>query len=226
MPTITDVRFAHEDGALVETLTRHPDVAVRVLPETSTDPDRDLYVLRFDNADEGTIESALEHDHTVCAVESMPEVGDRNLWAVEFAADTELLAPQVTREGGFVIDARSSRHGGDLRGWHERWLVPDREAVHSIWQHAREAGFEFEVLDLQRGSTIDSTYPIRDLLTDQQCEALLEAYERGYYEEPREASLEDVGNALGYSPSAVSGRLKRGMKSLVEATLVVDRARQ
>lgn len=225
MTTITEVQFAHDDGALAEALTSHPEMDVRVLPETSTDPDRDQYVFTFDNADTTTIETALKQDHTVSTVQSMPQFGERNIWSIKFGPDTKLLAPHVTSEGGFVIDARSAQLDDDTHGWHERWLLPDREAVHDIWEYAREKGFEFEVLDLHTSGAIDAKHPIRirDALTNQQREALLAAYQQGYFAEPREASLDAVADTLGHSPSAVSGRLKRGMRALIETTLLVDR---
>lgn len=222
MTTLTEVRFAHEDGALAGTFERLESVAVRVLPETSTDPEQDLYVFTFDDAESEAIESALRRDHTVAAVEPMPEFGDRNLWGVAFAEDAKLLAPRVTRVGGFVVDARSELACGGLRGWRERWLLPDREAAHDVWKYARDEGFEFQVLDLHGRGRTDARNPVGDVLTRQQREALLTAYRQGYFSEPREASLEDVADSLDHSSSAVAGRIKRGLRSLVEATLVVD----
>jgi predicted DNA binding protein len=226
MATFTEVRFAHEDGALAGTLASLDEVDVRVLPETSTDPRRDMHVLSFDDVEDDTLEAALSADHTVAAVRPMSQFADRTLLGVEFTGDTKLLAPQVTREGGFVVDARSSRPGRGDRGWHERWLLPDREAIHDIWEYAREEGFEFEVLDLTRRGNVDGGNPAREALTDEQREALLTAYEQGYFADPREASLEAVADSLDHSPSAVGGRIKRGMRALVEATLVVDRPRE
>ena len=193
--TVTEVRFAHEDGALAGTLADLEDAEVRVLPETSTAPGEEMHVFSFEDAETAALERALEADHTVAAVRPMSELADRNLLGIAFTPETKLLSPRVTREGGFVLDARSARCGGGPPGWHERWLLPDREAIHDVWAYAREEGFEFEVL------------------------------EHGYYADPREASLAAVADSLDHSPSAVSGRLKRGMKSLVEATLVVDRPR-
>ena len=223
--TITEVRFAHEDGALAGTLEALDEVDVRVVPETSTDPGGDMHVFSFDDVDADALERALDADHTVAAVRSMSEFTDRNLLGVKFTGETKLLAPRVTREGGFVLDARSSGSGGGRRGWHERWLLPDREAIHDVWAYAREEGFEFEVLDLHRRGCVDGDTPVRDVLTDEQRDALLAAYEQGYFTDPREASLEAVADSLDHSPSAVSGRIKRGMRALVESTLVVDRPR-
>jgi hypothetical protein len=148
---------------------------------------------------------------------------DQHLWGVEFSAEAKLLAPKVTNEEGFVLDARSSDLDGGRRGWHERWLVPDREALHEIWEGAREEGFEFEIIEFRSQGRTDPEYPGGGAPTDEQREALLAAYEHGYFAEPRETSLEELAEVLGLSPTAVGGRLRRGMRSLVGMTLVVER---
>jgi hypothetical protein len=225
MATITEVRFAHERGALAGTLGALDGVEARVLPETSTDPDGKMYVLEFDNVDPDALATALADDETVATARSMPEFADRTLWGVEFAPETKLLAPRVTHERGVVIDAHSTYSGSGLGGWHERWLLPDSGAINDIWEHARAEGFEFEVVDLHRRGTGDARSHARQALTDEQREALLTAREMGYFSDPREASLEAVADALDHSPSAVGGRIKRGTKTLIETTLVVDRPR-
>jgi predicted DNA binding protein len=133
-----------------------------------------------------------------------------------------LLAPLVTAEGGFVLDARSAAGDGTPRGWHERWLLPDREALQTIWHHAAGKEFDFDVLELHRRGRTDAEYPGPDALTDQQREALVAAYERGYFAEPRETSLEELADSFDLSASAVGGRINRGLKALVGAALVRD----
>ncbi|MEF8853289.1 MAG: helix-turn-helix domain-containing protein [Haloarculaceae archaeon] len=225
MATITEVRFAHEQGALAGTLGTLDEVEARVLPETSTDPAGTMYVFEFDGVDSAALEAALADDETVATARPMPEFADRTLWGIEFTPETELLAPRVTHQGGFVVDAHSASCESGPEGWHERWLLPDSGAIHDIWEHARAEGFEFEVVDLHRHGTGDAHSHAREALTDEQREALLMAREMGYFSDPREASLEAVADALGHSPSAISGRIKRGMKALIEATLVVERPR-
>lgn len=223
MAIVTEVRFAHTDGALADTLTALPDLDVRVIREASTDPKQSVYFLRFDADDPDAVETVLEQDHTVSTVTPMPEFEDQHLWGVEFSDDAKLMNPQVTSLGGFVADARAASPGNEPRGWHERWLLPHREALHDIWEHAREEGFDFEILELRRQDRADTEYPGPNALTEQQQVALTVAYEQGYFQEPREASLEEVAESLDLSASAVGGRLKRGMRSLIEGTLVVDR---
>lgn len=223
MPIITEVRFAHPDGALADTLRTLPDLEVTVVPEASMGPRRSVYLLRFSEVSTEEVQSVLEADHTVDSVEPMPVFEREPMIGVEFAPGTRLLAPRVTSEDGFVLEARSSNPDVRPRGWFERWLLPSREALHDIWHDAREEGFEFEVLRFREQGRTDPEYGGSTTLTEEQREALVVAYDRGFFAEPRETSLEELAKELDISPTAVAGRLKRGMRSLVGMTVVADR---
>jgi Predicted DNA binding protein len=151
----------------------------------------------------------------------MTRINEQNLWSIAFTPETVLLSPVVTDEGGLVMDARATSEP-PIVGWHERWLLPDSDAVNTIWQHAREMGFDFEICELLDRSRIDATQPERQMITEPQREALELAYREGYFSEPREASLADLAASLDNSPSAVGGRVRRGMKTLIGRTLVIN----
>lgn len=226
MAIITEVLFAHEDGALADTLDELPDLDVSVIREAGTDPEFEFDLLRFEGRRTSEIERVLERDHTVRRARRIPRYHDQRLFGIEFEPETRLLNPEVTSRDGFVMYARSSDPDEFRRGWYECWLLPDADALHDIWHHAREKRFQFEIIELRRQGRITPEYPGPDALTDQQREALLAAYELGYFAEPREASLATVADSLGLSATAAGGRIKRGMKSLVGKTLVVgDRRR-
>ena len=57
-------------------------------------------------------------------------------------------------------------------------------------------------------------------LTDTQREALVLAYERGYFNTPRETTLEEIADELGITQQALSSRLRRGNRRLIAATLI------
>jgi predicted DNA binding protein len=59
-------------------------------------------------------------------------------------------------------------------------------------------------------------------LTDSQREALLVAFETGYFEEPRNATLSEVAADLDISQPAASGLLRRGIKRLIVSSLMDD----
>ncbi|MFC6941230.1 helix-turn-helix domain-containing protein [Salinirubellus sp. GCM10025818] len=100
-------------------------------------------------------------------------------------------------------------------GWRQTGWFTDRETFRefsSFWQ--RNAGFQ-----LHRLTREGESEPPGDGLTDRQDEALRIAYERGYFDIPRGASLEDVAAELDLSPSSVSERLRRAQTRLIEETV-------
>ncbi|MEA5389123.1 helix-turn-helix domain-containing protein [Haloarculaceae archaeon H-GB11] len=56
-------------------------------------------------------------------------------------------------------------------------------------------------------------------MTETQREALVLAYERGYFDSPRKVSLEEVAEELGITQQSLSSRLRRGHRRLIGATL-------
>ncbi|WP_435363040.1 helix-turn-helix domain-containing protein [Haloarchaeobius sp. DYHT-AS-18] len=59
-------------------------------------------------------------------------------------------------------------------------------------------------------------------LTPAQREALEASVKAGYYEVPRQSTLEDVAGELGVSSQATSERLRRGMRTVLRETLFSD----
>ena len=57
-------------------------------------------------------------------------------------------------------------------------------------------------------------------LTETQREAMVLAHERGYYDTPREVSLEEIADELGITQQSLSSRLRRGYRRLVGETLI------
>ena len=142
--------------------------------------------------------------------------------------DRRLYNLTVARRGGLarlvdlsreynVIWQRTMVQDGTLR---IRAIVPDREALTGFHSAIREDGYEFTLHQVT--SEIDSGLAGEPSLSRRQREALVLAYERGYYEQPRQVSLAEIGEELGISESAVSGRLCRGISTLLEETLPVE----
>jgi len=100
-------------------------------------------------------------------------------------------------------------------GWRQTGWFADRDVFGrfaSFWQS--NAGFR-----LHRLTRDGESAPPGDGLTDPQREALRIAYERGYFDVPRRASLEAVATELDVSASSASERLRRAQTKLVEETV-------
>lgn len=99
-------------------------------------------------------------------------------------------------------------------GWVQSGRFADRETLaefRSFWE--RNGGFTLRRLTPDGGPDPSAG------LTDPQREALRAAYESGYFDIPRAASLEDVAAELDITASSLSERLRRAQTHLVETTV-------
>ncbi|SFC24782.1 HTH DNA binding domain [Halobiforma haloterrestris] len=100
-------------------------------------------------------------------------------------------------------------------GWTQTGWFADRETFDEFRTFWQRNGY-FRLRRLTRDGEPE---PPGDGLTDRQREALRTAYELGYFDIPRDASLEDVAAELGISASSVSERLRRAQTQLIEETV-------
>ncbi|WP_231182986.1 helix-turn-helix domain-containing protein [Haladaptatus sp. DYF46] len=100
-------------------------------------------------------------------------------------------------------------------GWIQTGWFADRRAFDEFSEFWRHNG-EFSLRRLTHDGEPEAP---GDGLTNCQHEALRTAYEMGYFEIPRAASLDDVAVELGISPSSLSERLRRAQTHLVETSV-------
>ncbi len=220
MAVLATVRFSHRDGALVYTLQELPDVSVRVLREAGTDPEHGTSLFMFSGGELAAIERVLAADPSVAQTHPMPNYQGTHVFGIEFTPDTRLLAPKVTEQRGFSLEARRTDPDSGMDGWWERWLFPSRDGLNAVWEHARSEGFEFDIVSINEFHPDGSAKT--GALTPEQRETLLFAHEEGYFEEPRGTSLEELAEKMDLSSTAVGGRIRRGVNALVRATVVQE----
>lgn len=110
-----------------------------------------------------------------------------------------------------VVEATETADGSRLQ-----IRVPTREALGVL---VGEFGRRSVPCTLHRLYSETEAREHRYGLSPKQREALVAAWESGYYRVPRGATLGDIGDALGISEQSVSQRLRRGIHSLVGATV-------
>lgn len=91
-------------------------------------------------------------------------------------------------------------------------LVGPREAIADIVGRFQTAGLS---PDLHRIGPYDPHDRPMDRLTERQREALVTAYEMGYYDVPRTALMEDIASELGVEASTVNEHLQRAERNLL-----------
>jgi len=205
----------HPSLALVPTIREVPDVQMTVLPDAATDPQHEIQFITIDAPDFGAVESALAADPTVDSYSRVMKQDDRWTYAIEYTDEAKTVSPAITRATGLVVEATN-----EARGWRLTLKLQDREELYELRDGVEEQGIEFEVLGIEE---LESTREEPDFgLTEPQREALVAAFVNGYYDEPREISLEKLAESLDISPTAVSGRLRRGSARLIDEFLIED----
>ncbi|SFF88822.1 GAF and HTH_10 associated domain-containing protein [Halopelagius inordinatus] len=147
------------------------------------------------------------------SVTLMEDLGDKGLFRAEWNPEYMGIMGAVAAADVTVISASGSKSG---------WTFELRaEAVRSFSQFQAYCDDHEIPVTLARLNRLTETTTGRGYnLTEGQYEALILAFERGYYDEPRETNLEELAEELGISRPSFSARLKRGYRNLLTATIV------
>ena len=179
-----------------------------------------LFVLSVTDGDREVVETALDEAPVVGTYTTLGAAGNtRRYQAHPGRSLEEHLGPHLDDLSGLKALASTESIIERIEvlptGWRQSGWFASHEAFDAFrrfWQ--RNA--EFTLHRLTREGEPESP---GDGLTDPQREALRIAYERGYFEIPRTASLDDVATELDISASSASERLRRAQTQLIEETV-------
>ncbi|GAB3027056.1 helix-turn-helix domain-containing protein [Natronobiforma cellulositropha] len=210
MSTIAELTVPADEFALRRTLERLESLVVDVERVVAYDPDHlmPFVWLAGNEAEIAVLDDELHRDPSVESVTLLTDLGDERLYRMEWVDDVTVLLHVLTEEEATVLQAT-----GEHSQWRLRILFPERDALSRTYEFATDQGFS---LDIQRIHELDDDRYGRHGLTDAQHETLVRALERGYYEIPRHADMEELAADLGISHQALSERLRRAHKRLVE----------
>ncbi|MCU4926320.1 helix-turn-helix domain-containing protein [Halobacteria archaeon AArc-dxtr1] len=188
-----------------------PDVSVeleRIIPA------RDVVIPYFwvRGTDVEDVEGAFSEHPGVKEIQSIDAVEDEHLLRVEWALDYDDVLTTLTETQIALIKAvgTDTQWTFDIRG-------DTRDDIADFQSRCREVGIPITLTELHALTPVETA--TEAALTDTQQEALVLAYERGYFESPREATMEEIGDELGITQQAVASRLRRGIKHILGNTL-------
>lgn len=215
MSTIAEIRFPATEFALAETLSAVPHLEFETVRVVAHETDRVLPLVWAQTDDGDALDDALADDSTVENVRLLADLAAERLYRMDWVANVETVVHALLEHDGTVLNA-----SGRADGWHLRILFPDRESLSATHEFATDNDISFSlrsVFDLSEGRGSQFA------LTEHQHQALLAAYENGYYEVPQETTIDDLADDLGVSAQAVSQRLHRAYSNLIENALVIGR---
>ncbi|MDZ5810295.1 helix-turn-helix domain-containing protein [Halorubrum sp. AD140] len=139
-------------------------------------------------------------------------VGDEYLLRVEWTLEYDGVLSTLMETGVPLIEAVGTNQQWtfDIRG-------DERRDIAAFQERCRELNIPITLTKLHALTPLDSE--AETALTDTQREALVLAYERGYFNTPRDVTMADLGDELNISQQAVASRLRRGIRSILGTTL-------
>lgn len=213
MATIIRGTIPADEFALEETLTSLPSVEFECERIVTSGENVVMPLLWVRGTDVDAIQQAFEDDPTVENVELLSAFGDEQLYQMEWVSQVQLVLQILTNSESTVMNA----FGMDDQ-WILRVLYPSREDVSATIEFGTNRGLTFTVETIRE---LEGQPAGRYGLSEAQYEALATAISHGYYQIPRENSLEDIASVLDISHQALSERLRRATRALIEDTILI-----
>lgn len=160
--------------------------------------------------------SILEDLPELRSVVLMEDLGDKGLFRAEWNPQFKGVMDAIAATDVTVLSAV-----GSTDGWVFELRTDSSQAFSDFQEHCEDHGVGVELTRLSRVS--EESTDLDDVLTREQREALVLAFEKGYYDDPRGTDLDSLAAQLGISRQAFAARLRRGYRNFVESSLVRGR---
>lgn len=158
------------------------------------------------------IESAFTEHPGVTEIRLVDSVEDEYLLRVEWALDYDDVLTVLTE-----IEVPLIKAIGTNKQWTFEIRGDDRSDIADFQRRCRELDIPITLTELNALTPVETATGAS--LTDTQQEALELAYEHGYFESPRQVTLEELGEELDISQQAVGSRLRGGINHVLGSTL-------
>ena len=158
------------------------------------------------------IEGAFAEHPGVTEIRLVDSVRDEYLLRVEWSVEYDGILSTLAETGIPLIKAvgTNQQWSFDVRG-------DTRSDLMEFHTRCRELDIPIVLTELHALTPLETA--TEAALTDAQQEALVLAYERGYFNSPRDVTMAELGDELGISQQAVASRLRRGIDGILGTTL-------
>jgi predicted DNA binding protein len=148
--------------------------------------------------------------------------GVRDIQLVDSVNDEYLLRCRWVSEHESVLDALVDPEVILLSavGTKEQWTFEirgeSRKAIAKFRIYCHQHDLPITLTELHALEPLEAQHG----LTEKQREALILAFEHGYFDSPRASTLQEIADELGITQQSLSSRLRRGNRRLIEQALI------
>jgi hypothetical protein len=215
MSTIAEFTLPAESFPLGSVFENHLAVTVeleRIVPTTKAIIPY-VWLRGIGDVEEQEIEATFGEHPEVQSVQLIDEVSGDYLLRVEWdMAYTGIL--QAIAQTPVVLHSGI----GDSEQWTFEIRGDEQESIATFQKYCREHDLPIQLTSLHSLARV-ATGAEYDL-TDTQREALVLAFQRGYYQKPQETTLQEMADDLGITGQALGARLRGGTHHLIGSTLI------
>lgn len=221
MTILVEFGIANDRFELGELISRHDALSAELERIVPTEDTAIPYVwVSGPPATIADLETTLKSSDAVQSVSILDQLSisdstdEEHLFRIEWNLTELDIVKGIIESGGSILQGEGTNHH-----WLLRFRFSDHDEVATFYQYLTDNDItEF---------TIRSIYELEsragrggsDDLTAEQREALSLAANQGYFESPREVTLDEIGQELGITQQAVSNRIRRAVRQVVHSAL-------
>jgi predicted DNA binding protein len=209
--TIAELSIPTTEFALRESLVAVPDTTLEVERVAAHSKGRFMPFIWVRTTDFNRFEAALREDPTVGEIERLSALESERLYRMDWVDPAHPVHVILNCDSTILSATGTDEH------WRLRILFSDREALSAAHDRCCSSDLDFEITSIYE---LEGEHRGQYSLTTDQHETLVEGARRGYYNVPRDITLGEFAVSLGISHQALSERLRRGHRNLIESALL------
>ncbi|WP_224448087.1 helix-turn-helix domain-containing protein [Haloprofundus salilacus] len=165
-----------------------------------------------------TFESRVRASRFVDELTVIERVDDRTLYSVIWDSEVYGFVDGLAKANAVILSA----HGSDDQSWNFRLLFRSHESLSSFHDFLLSNDIPYTLGSVQ--TLVEANLGDERVdLTPEQREALLLAYQRGYFDSPSRVTLTELADELGITQQALSQRIRRGNEQLLAELFAGER---
>jgi predicted DNA binding protein len=166
------------------------------------------------NGDLDAFEQYVRDNTNVQQFVTIDQVGDRRLYLLNWDIPAGAFLEGLTATTGIIRSA----YGYGNEDWEFELLFPSQDQLTKFHNISRENDIKYTLGKMHSLSEAGAS-TLENVLTDKQREALVLAFQRGYFETPRQVTLSELATELDITQQSMSDRIRHGIEAIVEQTL-------